>query len=190
MQGIGNLMFRNEKRGIANFQADYATPADFCKILENDMKSFYLLAFLLTANHNDAQQCFASTLDAALKEQTVFKSWAQAWVKRSLIKNAIRVLLPVSGRGVGTRDLWNIGQAGTPGDSGIDAVTRLAPLERFIFVMSTLERYSAWECSVLLNCDMKEVVQVRTRALRVLPGLDALRLSSEATFSRSLQATA
>jgi len=65
-----------------------------------------------------------------------------------------------------------------PGDYEIDAVPRFAPLERFIFVMSVLERYPAWECSVLLGCDMKEVVQTRMRALCELPEPDALVLDA------------
>jgi hypothetical protein len=183
-------MFQTEKREIANLRADYATPADFCKVLESDMKSLYLLAFLLTANHKHAEQCFASTVDAALQEQAVFKAWARSWVKRSLIKNAIQIAFRASGRDTGKRDLWSLEQQGMPVDGGIDGVTRLAPLDRFIFVMSVLERYTIWECSLLLGCDMKKVIQVRTRALRGLAGQDAVLPRAEAIFSRGLQATA
>jgi len=183
-------MLRPEEKKIAKFQADYATPVDFCKVLESDIESLYLLAFLLTANHEDAEQCFGATVDAAFKEQGVFKKWAPSWVKRSLIKNAIQITSPLSGRGMGKRDLWSVAQRGMPGGDEIDAVTRLVPLERFIFVMSFLERYSASECSVLLGCSMEKVVQVRTRALRGLPEPDALLPRAESMFSRSLQVTA
>ena len=64
-----------------------------------------------------------------------------------------------------------------PGNDEIDGLTRLAPLQRFIFVMSILERYSAFECSVLLGCDMGKVVQGRMRALRGLAE-DALVLDA------------
>ena len=56
------------------------------------MKPLYLLAFLLTANHKQAERCFASTLEEAFKEQAVFKEWARSWVKHGLIENAIEIL--------------------------------------------------------------------------------------------------
>jgi len=43
--------------------------------------------------------------------------------------------------------------------------------ERFVFVMSILERYSYWDCSRLLECSMKKVAQARIGALRQLPGV-------------------
>jgi glyoxylase-like metal-dependent hydrolase (beta-lactamase superfamily II) len=55
----------------------------------------------------------------------------------------------------------------------IDAVTKLAPLERFVLVMSILERYSAWDCSLLLGCSIKNVAVARMRALRRLPERNA-----------------
>jgi hypothetical protein len=78
-------MFRPEESNTANFRADYAKHADFCEVFQRDMKPLYLLAFSLTANHKQAERCFASTLEEAFKEQAVFKEWARSWVKRSLI---------------------------------------------------------------------------------------------------------
>ena len=179
-------MFQTEKREIANSRADYAAPADLCKVLEGDMKSFYLLAFLLTANHKDAERCFVSTADAAFEGQAVFKEWVRPWIKRILINNAIQIAAPASGQDPGKRDLWSAGQQGTPGGDEINAVTRLAPLERFILVMSALEHYSAWECSLLLGCDMKKVVRVRVQALRGLAGGQAILPRAETMFSHTL----
>ena len=171
-------MNQYQQKKMDNFRADYATSGDFCQVFENDTSQLYLLAFLLTAIHTDSERCFVATVDAAFKEHAVFKGWARSWVKRTLIKNAIQIASPLSRRGTGKRDLWNAAQHGTPGDYEIDAVTRLAPPERFIFVMSVLERYAAWECSVLLRCDMKKVVQTRMRALCELPEADALVLDA------------
>jgi len=159
-------MFRPGKVETASFRADYAKRNDFCELFEREMKPLYLLAFLLTANHEDAEKCFAAAVDEALEEQSVFKEWAESWVKRSLIRNAISIVSPALTRSGGNRDLWNRGQEQAPGDREIDAATELAPLERFVFVMSILERYSIWDCSLLLGCSMKKVVQARTRALR------------------------
>jgi DNA-directed RNA polymerase specialized sigma24 family protein len=163
-------MFRSEKPEIANFRGDYATRADFCETLERELQSFYLLAFLLTANHQQAEACFAATAEEALKEQAVFKGWTRSWIKRSLIKNAIRVAAPALNGGGEKRDLWNGTQDQSSGVDEINAVTQLRPLERFVFVMSVLERYSLWNCSVLLACSAGKVVQARIQALRALPG--------------------
>lgn len=171
-------MNQSQEKKMDSFRTDYATSADFCQVFENDTSQLYLLAFLLTANHKDAERCFVATINAALKEHTVFKGWTRAWVKRALIKNAIEIASPLSDRGTGKRHLWSTAPQSTSADYEIDAVTRLTPLERFIFVMSVLERYATWECSVLLGCDMKKVVQTRVRALCELPEADVLVLDA------------
>ena len=89
-------MFRSNKPKTANFRADYAKHADFCDVFKNDMKSLYLLAFLLTANHKESEQCFVSTVKEAFQEQAVFMEWARAWVKRRVIENAIEIVSPAS----------------------------------------------------------------------------------------------
>jgi DNA-directed RNA polymerase specialized sigma24 family protein len=162
-------MFRREKTEIAGFRADYADRSDFCQVFEREMQSFYLLAFLLTANHEKAEQVFALTLEQALKEQSVFKDWAQPWIKHSLIKNAIGIVSPASASYGGERELWSAAQPAMAGEEEINAVTFLPPLQRFVFVMSILERYSLWECSVLLGCGAQKVARSRMRSLRGLP---------------------
>ena len=90
------LLFRAEKSKIADFRAGYANRTDFCELLDRNLKPLYLLAFLLTANHKDAERCFSMTAEECLGEQAVFKEWAQSWIKRSLIKNVIGVVSPAS----------------------------------------------------------------------------------------------
>jgi DNA-directed RNA polymerase specialized sigma24 family protein len=179
-------MFRLERVEPASFRADYAKRADFCELFEREMKPLYLLAFLLTANHQDSETCFAAAVDEALEEPVVFKEWAESWVKRSLVRNAIGIVSPASTRSGDRRDLWNRGQEEAPGDNEIDAVTQLAPLERFVFVMSILERYSIWDCSVLLGCSMTKVIQARMRALRRRSNLEARFPEVEAPGSHSV----
>jgi DNA-directed RNA polymerase specialized sigma24 family protein len=162
-------MLRSSKPDIATFRADYANRADFCEVFEKEMKPLYLLAFLLTANHQQAEQCFASTVEEALKKQAVFKEWARSWVKRTLIEKAIEIVSPVLDQPEEKRDLWSAGHNETPGQDRIDPVTKLAPLERFVFVISILERYSRSDCALLLGCSMNKVAEARTIALRRLP---------------------
>jgi DNA-directed RNA polymerase specialized sigma24 family protein len=182
-------MFRTEKPEPANLRSLYATRDDFCNVLEHDMKPLYLLAFLLTGNHGQAEQCFASTVETAFEEKAVFKEWAQSWVKRSLIKSAIRMVSPQS-PGREKRDPWSARQDQGYPDAKIDAVTKLAPLERFVFVMSILERYSIRDCSLLLSRSLKEVSRAQTRALRQLPALNEHFGGIDAYSSDRLQAIA
>ena len=162
-------MFPCLKRKTTGFRADYAGPADFCEILQREMVPLYRLALLLTADNKEAEKCFASTAEEAFKEKFVFKDWAQPWVNRCLIKNAIRIVSPVAAGSAGNRASRGA-QTATMTDAEV-AVMQLPPLERFVFVMSVLERYSIWHCSLLLGCSMKEVSEARRRALSGLPRL-------------------
>ena len=161
-------MFRFRKPEIENFRADYAKHADFCEVFEKDIKRLYLLAFLLTADHKQAEQCFASTVEEAFKEPTVFKEWARSWVNRTLIEKAIEIVSPLSNRPNEKRDSWGAGLHEKSGQDKINAVTRLASLERFVFVMSILERYSDRDCALLLGCNPDKVSPARTKGLRRL----------------------
>jgi hypothetical protein len=46
--------------------------------------SSYLLAFLLTANHEADERCFVAALNQAFKPNAVFKEWATSWIRRIL----------------------------------------------------------------------------------------------------------
>jgi hypothetical protein len=155
-----------KEQKLADFRSDYASPGDFCRVLEQDMKPLYLLSFLLTANHQKAAQCFATTAAQVLEEPTIFNEWTQSWIKRCLIKNAIGIVFPASVGNIEDREFWRAGlNSATPSDHEIDTVARLPVLERCVFVMSILEHYSDWECSVLLGCSTRNVVKARVRAL-------------------------
>jgi hypothetical protein len=164
-------VLRSNRPKIANFRADYAKHADFCDVFRDDTEHLYLLAFLLTANHQESEQCFVSTLEEAFKEQAVFKEWVRSWVKRRLIENAVAIVLPASRRDGQKRDIWGARHHKIQRKCEIDSVTKLAAFERFVFVMSILERYSHWDCSLLLGCSMKKIAQARMTALRRLPEL-------------------
>jgi DNA-directed RNA polymerase specialized sigma24 family protein len=161
-------MFGFKKERNAEFNSQYATRADFCRIFQEDMHPLYLLSFLLTANHTRAEQCYVEGIERAATGKPVFKAWARSWSRRTLIQTAIKLVFIESIQDEG-RDAW----FKSPVSAVIDFVTRLAPLERFSFVMSVLERYSARECSLLLNCPVQNVVDARSQALRMLAGVRA-----------------
>jgi hypothetical protein len=45
-------------------------------------------------------------------------------------------------------------------------IVRLNSFERFIFVMSVLEKYSVHECSLLIGCLRQDVIGARTAAIQ------------------------
>jgi hypothetical protein len=147
---------------------DYATVADFCAVFTKGVDELYQLSFLLAGDHEKAERCFVTGLEEAVKENHVFKEWARSWAKRAIIQNAIRELKP---RPLATR--FSLAPPPyvdpLPSDRDrhfeVDDVLALADFERFVFVMSVLERYSEHDCSLLLRCSPREIREARLRAM-------------------------
>jgi hypothetical protein len=145
----------------------YASSDDFRRVFDEDMNSLYLLSFLLTADHEKAEQCFVSGLEDAVEGNPVFKEWARSWARRVIIINAVRVInpWPMEERGR-SRSASVSGNSKAPpvGQVELASVLALEPFERFVYVMTVLERYSDQDCSLLLGCARRDVVAARTRA--------------------------
>ena len=147
----------------------YASRADYCRIFKEDMHSLYLLSFMLTTNHEIAELCYLDSIEYVVNGNPVFKEWARSWCKRSVIQNAIRLVFSESVRCV-FLDVWPRSSA----TSVIGNVTRLGELERFVFVMSVLVRYSDCECAMLLNRTIRDISDARLLALRTIGEFNAL----------------
>jgi DNA-directed RNA polymerase specialized sigma24 family protein len=148
--------------------APYASSDDFGRIFSEEMDELYQLSFLLIGDHEKAEQCFVSGLEDSVNGNRVFKEWARSWARRAIIQCAVRVVNPrpmeegdplISNGG---RDRWASEREETV------AILGLRPFERFVFVMSVLERYSDQDCSVLLGCARRDVVAARLRAFQQL----------------------
>jgi len=150
--------------------APYASSADFRRIFDEDMNGLYLLSFLLTADHEKAEQCFVSGLEDAVDGNPVFKEWARSWARRAIIRNAVREISPRPTEGNSGSSFVSVNgddkTEAVEGQAEIAAVLALEPFERFVYVMTVLERYSDHECSVLLSCARRDVLAARTRALQ------------------------
>src|SRR5215468_755797 len=156
----------------------YATCADFSRIFAEDMKNLYLLALVLTADSEKAEQCFVSGLDDCISGNQVFREWARSWARRVVIKNAIRMIAP--GREPASRVLYPATTKAGQVSNGsyakgvlaeISAVFELPALERFAFVTSVLEGYSNLDCALLLGCTRESFIQARLRALERISDL-------------------
>ena len=146
----------------------YATSADFCRLFEEEMNSLYLLSFLLIADHQKAKQCFISGLENVSEGPPVFRDWAKSWARRTIIQSAIRLLNLRSADEDSPHTIArSFDDVTFPANQPqIIAILELPSFERFVFVMSVLERYSNQECSLLLGCSRRDVIAVQTRALQ------------------------
>lgn len=161
---------RNNQNGSGSRTA-YATPADFKQIFSEDVNSLYLLSLLLTGRPDKAEECFVEGIGESTRGNYVFKAWARSWARRTIIQSAIRLIAPLkhSPPVSGAVDLARgLDRIPIILHAEVRAVLELAPRERFVFVMSVLERYSDNDCSILLRCARRDVAAVRTRAMQQL----------------------
>jgi hypothetical protein len=122
--------------------APYASSDDFRRIFYEEDDSLHRLSFLLTADREKAEQCFVSGLEESVNASAVFKEWAHSWARRTIIQNAVRVINP---RPVEKRSPARFQSGGAMlAVEQVEnaAVLQLEPFERFVYVMSVLERYS------------------------------------------------
>jgi DNA-directed RNA polymerase specialized sigma24 family protein len=141
----------------------YATRGDFCRIFAKDMNRLYLLSFLLTADEAIAEQCFVGGLHTAQEGNPVFKEWAEAWARRTIIRNAIRMIRPRVTAET-TEPFDRVAGSAAAERAEIAEIVKLPAFERFVFVMSVLEGYSDQDCALYLVCTRAEIRAARTRA--------------------------
>ena len=152
---------------------EYATRSDFCRIYLEQVNSLYLLSLLLTADPQKAEKCFVLGFDDSINNNSVFKERANLWARRCIILQAIRLLCPRPS------DETALNEARLPqlvGDVPAEVrahpnfarIARLNSFERFVFIMSVVEKYSLEECSLLLGCFRRDVINARTGAIRDL----------------------
>lgn len=176
----------------------YATSEDFCALFDNSMKELHMLAFLLTGDHGLAERCFVAGLEECVQSNHVFSEWTHCWAKRVIVQNAIRALQPnlrhanasVFPSGCANRESIQVG------DFELYRVLALEDFERFVFVMSVLERYSDHDCALLLGCSDQEVRDARIRAFKRIgelagtdPSRDVPDLTCVSTGIRNTKST-
>jgi hypothetical protein len=146
----------------------YATGIDCWNILTDEMHSLYLLSFLLTADPDKAEQCFISGMGECEEEIGVFMTWAQASARRTILKRAIRIIMPAPERADDLSFAHLRGSAASGKSNLFDSIVGLNAFERFVYVMSVLERQSDADCSALLRCSRRDVIIARELAVERL----------------------
>jgi hypothetical protein len=100
----------------------------------------------------------------------VFKERAHLWARRSIILHGIRLLCP---RPNGENEVHEARLSPLNGEVPAEVraypnfarIVGLNSFERFVFIMSILEKYSNHECSLLLGCLRRDVIHARTAAI-------------------------
>jgi hypothetical protein len=109
----------------------------------------------------------------------------RSWVNRTLNEEAIEIVSSLSNRPSEKRGSWSAGLHETHGQDKLNAVTKLAPLEGFVFVTSVLE------CRPRLACasGLAREVSASARAAALLKKLRAYdRLQERASIGRQVAA--
>jgi DNA-directed RNA polymerase specialized sigma24 family protein len=171
----GGFMFRLEQTQAGDLNNRYATGADFCRAFKQNLNQLYMLGFLLTANHRAAERCLLSALEKAPHNKYVFREFVRSWIKRTVINAAIQSVFEKPNGGEHTREPWSKERSETAAGATINAVTSLAALDRFVFVISVLEGCSDKECSLLLRCSVETVATARMQAFSALRFRQAIR---------------
>jgi hypothetical protein len=134
---------------------EYATSNDFRWLFTEDMNNLYLLSLLLTANAEEAERCFVAGLADCVDGNPVFKEWANSWARSIIVHNAIRIIAlhisparsSASGSHSENEDIPKTPLQTPP----FASVLELEDFERFVYVLSVLERYPTRKCAVLLG---------------------------------------
>jgi hypothetical protein len=146
----------------------YATSTDCWNILTYELHSLYLLSFLLTADLDKAEQCFVSGMGECEEKIGVFMTRAQAWARRMIIKRAIQIIIPAPQGADDFSFTLLKGSAASGKTNHFNTIVALNAFERFVYVMSVLERQSNDDCSALLGCARRDVIIARELALERL----------------------
>jgi DNA-directed RNA polymerase specialized sigma24 family protein len=159
----------------------YATSEEFCQAFADNLSQLYVLSFLMTGDHEMAEQCFVAGLEESVDSNYVFSEWVGSWAKRTIIQSTIRALKTRSGRGNASFRMAPKcdSQSVRVGDFELCHVLALQDFERCVFVMSVLERTSDHDCALLLGCSLQEVREARIRALEAVGDSGRALLSGE-----------
>jgi hypothetical protein len=129
------------------------------------------LSLQLTADAEKAESCLILAMKECIANSTVSKRWALIWARRTVIRNAIRLVLGMENAVL--NDVDSEAEPGfylQPSKHRIEAlrnslaILSLPDFDRLVFVICVLERYSILDCALLLTRSPKDVNEARLRA--------------------------
>ena len=134
--------------------------------LIEEMQSLYLLSFLLTADHDKAEQCLVSAIGECREGIGVSMDWPRFWTRRAVIKHAIQLIMPAPEHADDVSRISLKEPARWADNIPFAPVLLLGAFERFVFVISILEGQSDEECAILLRCSRRDVMMARMLSLQ------------------------
>jgi DNA-directed RNA polymerase specialized sigma24 family protein len=162
-------------------RSEYARKEEFASVFECERRGLQRLALLLTANSEAAKRCLIRAFRECIASSSVSRGWVLSWTRRMVIRNAINLVMGPGGESfVNTNDDADTGLvAFSPDDSlGLiaesESILDLPELDRFVFVICVLERYSMHDCALLLGRSPREVNEARQRVGNQVGQIDGL----------------
>jgi hypothetical protein len=152
----------------------YPTVTDFLKTFNEEMHSLYLLSFLLTADHDKAEQCLVSAMGECVEGIGVLVDWARSWTRGAVLKHAIQMIMPVREHTDCVSVISRKRSVAPAENNPFATIVLLDAFERFVFVMSILEGQSEEECANLLKCSRRDVMIARVLAIKRQSSTDSL----------------
>jgi hypothetical protein len=140
----------------------YPTVTDFFRSFNAEIHSLYLLSFLLTADHDKAEQCLVSAMEESVETSGVLMDWTRG----TILKHAIQMIMPAPDH-TDCVSLISLKRSNVLAQNDPFApILLLDAFERFVFVISTLEGQSDEECANLLRCSRRDVMIARVLATK------------------------
>jgi hypothetical protein len=181
------VIFLSTLRAEESKKSPYATGEDFRKLFTDEANSLYLLSFLLTAEHEMAERCVRAALDECMKGNSAFQASVRPWARRMIIRKAIQMIMPrpePSKPLPGAVNLAGNLRGKRLQDAPFASILALEDFERFIYVLSVLERYQDLNCALLLGASAQEVRDARLCALQHIAGFKTGQAAPAGEVSR------
>jgi hypothetical protein len=151
-------------------RGEYACKEEFVSVFECERAGLQRLALLLTANSEAVKRCLIRAFRECTASSSVSKGWVLSWTRRSVIRNAIGLVMCPGGDSlvnanddVDSRSIA-FSQDDSPGAiAESKSILDLPELDRFVFVICVLERYSMHDCALLLGRSPRDISEARQR---------------------------
>jgi hypothetical protein len=162
-------------------RGEYASKEEFASVFESERADLQRLALLLTANSEAAKRCLIRTFRECIASSSVYKEWVLSWTRRTVIRNAISLVMGPGGQSFvnknddADRGLIAFSLDDSPGTFVVpESILDLPELDRFVFVICVLERYSMCDCALLLGKSPRDINDARQRVGNQIGQIDEL----------------
>lgn len=151
-------------------KCEYAGKEDFVRAFKCERAGLQRLALSLTANAETARQCLISAFRECTAGSSVSREWVLRWIRRVIIRNAIRLVRARVGQPLANTDdfadnglISTVLEVSPEAIAESDPILGLSEVDRLVFVICVLERYSTSDCALLLDRTPREINEARRR---------------------------